>query len=150
MSSLPMIGLLVAMATAAQDPAGMPEAWKQKTEAADKAMRSGDRARAEALLVEMVREAEKPGARDLRLAWTLEELGKFYVYRPVKRFAEADPLLRRALAIREKSQGPDHLDLTVTLSWLAVCRMCAGGKDAETAGPPVAAGAGHPREEEQG
>jgi tetratricopeptide (TPR) repeat protein len=135
MMTLPMLGLLAGIAVSAQEPAGMPEAWKQKTEAADKAMRSGDRARAEALLVEVVCEAEKFGAEDLRLARPLEELGTFYVYRPVKRFAEADSLLRRALAIREKTQGPDHPDLAVPLSWLAVCRMCAGGKDAVTAGP---------------
>jgi hypothetical protein len=73
MMTLPMIGLPAGIAVSAQDPAGMPEAWKQKTEAADKAMRSGDRARAEALLVEVVREAEKFGAEDLRLAQPLQE-----------------------------------------------------------------------------
>ena len=135
MMTLPMIGLLTGIAVSAQEPAGMPKSWKQKTEAAEKALLSGDRARAEAMLVEVAREAEELGAQDLRLAGPLEELGKFYVYRPVKRFAEADSLLRRALAIREKTQGPDHPDLAVPLSWLAVCRMCAGGKDAETAGP---------------
>ncbi len=83
----------------------MPAARKQKTEAAEKAQKSGDQVSAEALLLEVVREAEKLGPQDLRLARPLEKLGTFYVCRPAKRFTEAEPLLRRALAIREKRRG---------------------------------------------
>jgi len=32
------------------------------------------------------------------------------------RLAEAEPLMRRALAIREKSYGPDHLDVANSLN----------------------------------
>jgi eukaryotic-like serine/threonine-protein kinase len=35
------------------------------------------------------------------------------------RFAEAEPLDRRALAIREKALGPDHPDVAVTLEGMA-------------------------------
>ena len=134
MMTLPMIGLLAGIAISAQDGPAMPAAWQQKTEAAEKAWKSGDQVGAEALLLEVVREAEKLGPQDLRLARPLENLGTFYVCRPAKRFTEAEPLLRHALAIREKTQGPDHPDLAVPLCWLAVCRMGAN-RDDVTAGP---------------
>jgi hypothetical protein len=35
------------------------------------------------------------------------------------RFAEAEPLLRRALAIDERSYGPDHPEVTIDLDRLA-------------------------------
>jgi tetratricopeptide (TPR) repeat protein len=135
MTTLPTIGLLAAMVMAAQPTDDMPEAWKQKSDAAEKARESGDDSRAEALLVEVVREAEKLGDQDLRLATPLEKLACFYLYRLRKRYAAAEPLLRRALAIREKAQGTDHPDVAGTLYDLAGCLLCAGGKDAEAAGP---------------
>ena len=67
MISLPIIGLMVGFATLGQGQAEMPEAWKQKIEAAAKAEKSGDRIAAEVLLIELVREGEKFGKRDLRL-----------------------------------------------------------------------------------
>src|SRR5882724_11841925 len=35
------------------------------------------------------------------------------------RYAEAEPLLKRALAIREKALGPDHPDVAMSLNTLA-------------------------------
>ena len=40
--------------------------------------------------------------------------------RATSRLAEAEPLYRRALAIREKSLGPEHPDVAVGLNNLAV------------------------------
>ena len=37
------------------------------------------------------------------------------------RLAEAEPLMRRALAIDEKSFGPDHPDVAIGLNNLASC-----------------------------
>ena len=68
MMNLRIIGLMVGFATLGQGQAEMPEAWKQKIEAAAKAEKSGDRIAAEVLLIELVREGEKFGERDLRLA----------------------------------------------------------------------------------
>ena len=41
------------------------------------------------------------------------------MYRGLKRYGEAEALYRRALAIREKVLGPDHLDVASTLKKLA-------------------------------
>jgi tetratricopeptide (TPR) repeat protein len=44
------------------------------------------------------------------------------LYRDQGKYAQAEPLYRRALAIREKAWGPDHSDLVPTLDALAwVC-----------------------------
>ena len=135
MMNLPIIGLMVGFATLGQGQAEMPEAWKQKIEAAAKAEKSGDRIAAEVLLIELVREGEKIGETDLRLAAPLELLGGFYMDRRRERYAESEPLLRRALVIRQKAQGVNHPDVAVTLVRLASCLQAAKGKEAETAGP---------------
>ena len=46
----------------------MPAAWKQKIDHATKAREAGDDAKAEAILKEIVSEADKLGPNDLRLA----------------------------------------------------------------------------------
>ena len=58
--------------------------------------------------------------------------------------AEAEPLLRRALAIREEALGPDHPDTATSLNNLAVL-LQAQGRYAE-AEPLLPPGAGDPRE----
>ena len=131
--SLPTIGLLAAMAMAAQDPAEMPEAWQQKYEAAAKEAKAGAYAKAEVLMLEVVSEAERLGGEDPRLATPLANLGSFYAGR--KRHAEAEPLLRRALAIREKALGPDHPDVARTLVTLVMCRLSQEPKEAEAVAP---------------
>ncbi len=133
MMSMPTIGLLAAVAMAAQDPGKMPEAWEQKYEAASKEAMSGAYAKAEVLMLEVVAEAEKLGAQDPRLATPLANLGSFYAGR--KRYAEAEPLLRRALAIREKALGPDHPDVARTLVSLVMCRLSNEPKEAEAVAP---------------
>ena len=40
--------------------------------------------------------------------------------------AEAERLYRRALAIKERAQGPDHPDVGMTLNNLAVCCTAQG------------------------
>ncbi len=41
------------------------------------------------------------------------------LYQTQGRYAEAEPLHRRALAIREKALGPDHPDVAASLNNLA-------------------------------
>ena len=84
MMNRPLLGLVAAMAIAVQGPDEVPEAWSKKYEAAVQAERSGAFARAELLLQEVVAEAEKLGARDLRLATPLEALGVFYLAEPLR------------------------------------------------------------------
>ena len=53
-----------------------------------------------------------------------------------ERYVEAERLFRRALAIREKAQGPDDPALATTLVDLSICVMVAEKKEAaDTAGP---------------
>ncbi len=50
--------------------------------------------------------------------------------RPQGRHAEAEPLHKRALAIREKALGPDHPDVATILENYAVL-LRVTGRDAE-------------------
>ena len=50
--------------------------------------------------------------------------------RAQENYAEAEPLYRRALAIREKTLGPDHPDTAASLNNLALLR-CLQGNCAE-------------------
>jgi tetratricopeptide (TPR) repeat protein len=110
----------------------MPDAWKSKLEAAVRAESSGKFAQEEALLTEVVSEAEKLGQNDLRLAKPLELLAIFQMDKKRGRFAEAEPLLRRALRIREAAQGAEHLDVAGTLAELAMCQIAAEKHDDTT------------------
>ena len=42
------------------------------------------------------------------------------LYRALGNYAEAEPLYKRAMAIREKALGPDHPDVAMSLENLAV------------------------------
>ena len=70
---------LATIAISAQQSPELPAAWKQKFEAAAKAVETGHSIQAEALLAEVVEEAEKLGRDDLRLAEPLETLAIFYM-----------------------------------------------------------------------
>jgi hypothetical protein len=41
------------------------------------------------------------------------------LYENQGRYADAEPLLKRSLAIREKARGPDHADVAQSLNNLA-------------------------------
>lgn len=68
-------------------------------------------------LCQALEQAEVFGSRDLRLAAALNELAVFYYTH--SRYALAEPLQKRALAIREKTLEPTHPDLTHSLYDLA-------------------------------
>jgi tetratricopeptide (TPR) repeat protein len=134
MMSPHLVLLTAAMVALGQD-AEMPDVWKHKIEAAATAEKADHPVQAEALLAEVVSEAEKFGRDDLRVAQPLEFLAGFYLDRKHKHYAQAEPLLRRALAIRLKAQGPEHPDVAMTHSYLAMCLIVSDGKNAEIAGP---------------
>ena len=48
------------------------------------------------------------------------------LYRPQGRYAEAEPLYKRSLAIREKALGPDHPDVGTALNNLALLHHTQG------------------------
>ncbi|WP_165231590.1 tetratricopeptide repeat protein [Aquisphaera insulae] len=131
-----VLSVVVAVASlSAQDAPDKPEAWTRRYEEAGKAIKAGSLARAELILTEVVGEAEKLGPDDLRVAEPLEVLAGFYLDKKQKRYDAADPLIRRALKIREKAQRAEHPDTATTISMLAMCRLLAKGKDADSAGP---------------
>ncbi len=73
---------------------------------------------AEKQLEAAVKEEEGFGPQDQRLATSLGYLGE--VYRLQRRYAEAEPLHKRALAIREKALGAEHPRIATSLNNLAL------------------------------
>jgi tetratricopeptide (TPR) repeat protein len=103
--------------------------WQHETEdspAAKPAAPAG-RDTERALLAEL-REAEKAGTENLALATTLYNLA--ILRRQQGRFAEAEGLYQRALAIREREEGPKHPDVATTLNNLAALEATQGRYDA--------------------
>lgn len=91
--------------------------WERHMQAATAAYREGELPKAERSLLAALRRAEEFGSQDLRLAATLNNLGVLY-YAEGK-YTKAEPLHRRALAIREQALGPTHPDVAQTLNNLA-------------------------------
>lgn len=80
---------------------------------------------AEKLYLDVVEEAKKSGKEDLRLADSLEELGRFYEGR--REFDDAEPLFKKALAIKRTILlPPDDLYLSEPLGRLTSLYQNAG------------------------
>ena len=105
---------LVCLATAAY---GQGSPWETYMAAGDKAYHEGDYPEAVKEWVAAVKEAEGFGPQDPRLATSLNDLGEVYLLQG--RYAEAEPLLKRALAIRENALGPEHPKVATSLNNLA-------------------------------
>ena len=72
-------------------------------------------------MTESLREIEQFGETDGRLTFVLNNLAN--LYRDQKKYAQAEPLYRRALAIREARLSPAHLLVAQSLNTLAtLCR----------------------------
>lgn len=91
--------------------------WEIANQAGLDALRAGRHAEAEKQFDLAVKEAEGFGAADPRLATCLNNLASLYDTQG--KYAQAEPLYTRALAIREKALGADHVDVAVTLNNLA-------------------------------
>jgi tetratricopeptide (TPR) repeat protein len=79
------------------------------------------------LLAEL-HDAEQRGISDLATAHTLYDLA--ILRRQQGALVEAEQLYRRALAIREREQGPNHPDVAVILNNLAGLEAAQGNYDA--------------------
>jgi len=77
--------------------------WQTYTNEGKKAYQRGDYWTAEWLLRSALQEAEKSAAQDLRMAESLNNLALLYV--DLGKFAEAEPLFKRAITIDEKTLG---------------------------------------------
>ena len=78
----------------------------------------------------IVKEAEAFGPEDPRLIEALNNLGKLHFEQ--EQYAEAEPVLRRLLAIRERTLGPNDLFVADTLANLAItCEELSRPEEAE-------------------
>ena len=78
--------------------------WKSEKEQGETAFKNRQMTEAETHFQAALAEAENFDAKDYRLAESLTELGEFYAR--VGRFADAEPLLRRAVDIRRGDPKP--------------------------------------------
>ena len=89
-----------------------------------KALDEGRYADAEKHRAEQIKAAEKFGPDNILLAQGLDELAAVYFVQG--RYAEAEPLFKRALAIVEKVKGPEHPDVALALANLATVYEAQG------------------------
>ncbi|MCH7778027.1 MAG: tetratricopeptide repeat protein [Gemmatimonadetes bacterium] len=85
--------------------------WESYITAAQQAYQQADYAEAEKQSEAALKEAE--AFDDVRLATSLNNLA--LLYEAQGRYAEAEPLYQRALAIREKALGPEPPDVATSL-----------------------------------
>jgi tetratricopeptide (TPR) repeat protein len=87
--------------------------WRMHIHLGTAAQKQGHYADAEESFLSALEAAEKFGPEDTRLATTLNDLAA--VYYNQGKYAQAEPLYKRALAIREKALGPEHPDVAQSL-----------------------------------
>ena len=92
--------------------------WESNNAAGVKAFQQGRYADAEKLFLAALKEAEGFGPDDPRLAMSLNNLAGLYDNQG--KYAEAEPLYKRLLAIDEKALGPEHPDVAASLNNLAL------------------------------
>ena len=98
--------------------------WREYSNAGLEAYSRGDYAQAEKLLSAALEEAEKFGQADRRLARVLINLAG--LYRTLGRYAEAEPVYERALAVTEQSFGPKHPTVAMVLENYALLLRITG------------------------
>lgn len=105
-------------------------AWKADREAGQKALENKDAADAERYFRTALAEANNFSADDYRLAESLTDLGVLYAR--TGHYADAEPLMRRAVAIRK---GDPHFELEAGCNLLLgfVCGKLGEYQDAEKA-----------------
>ena len=116
-----MLGIALSICTPAF--AGEVE-WTSEFNAGRAAYRAGNYRAATPRYEAALREAESFDANDPRLPTTLNTLAESY--RMQGRLAEAEPLFRRSLGIREKALGPDHPSVGLALNNLAALYEAQG------------------------
>ena len=94
------------------------ELWESYMDAADVAHQQGHYAEAEKQFAAALDEAERFAPEDSRLSTSLYSLAE--VYRVQGRYAAAEPLYMRALAIDAKALGTEHPDVATVLNNLAL------------------------------
>lgn len=108
------LGIVVFLAVAAA--AGEEESWRKFMDEGRAAGERGDYQAARTAFEAALREAEPFGSEDPRVAATLENLARAKAHQ--RQYAEAEPLARRALQIRETILGPEHYQVADSLDLL--------------------------------
>lgn len=104
--------------------------WERYNVAGQQAMSSGKQAEAEKHFQLAVAEAEKFADQDPRLATSLNNLAN--CLRTQGRYPEAEPVYQRAIAAKEKSDGPFSEGLVSILeNYATMLRACNREKEAE-------------------
>ena len=80
--------------------------WRTYSSAGLEAFANGEVAKAEYFLTAAVKDAERHGPEDFRVAITLNILAGYY--RTLERYKEAEPLYERALSVAESRWAPNH------------------------------------------
>ena len=91
--------------------------WQSYITAGEQAYQQADYAEAEKQFEAALKEAGAFGPDDVRLATSLDNLA--LLYDAQGRYAKAEPLYQRALAIWEKALGPEHPHVAASLNNLA-------------------------------
>ncbi len=87
--------------------------WNTLNAAGIEAYQQGNYPEAEKQLAAAVKEAERFGPQDPRLATSINNLAGLHLVQG--KYAEAEPLFKRALTIGEKALGPEHPDVATAL-----------------------------------
>jgi tetratricopeptide (TPR) repeat protein len=105
------------------------ELWRLYMRAGISAFQQGDYIKAERRWTSALREAETFGPGDPRIAASLTNLAG--AYSSQAKYAKAEPLYRRSLAIREKALGSEHPAVAQSLNNLAELYSWAQARYAE-------------------
>ena len=105
------------------------DAWQRSLEQGKTALDDYEYETAENHLLAALETASELSDPDLKIAATLDELGRLYSARGGK-YGQAEPSFRRALEIRKAAYGPNHLEVAGSHARLAEM-LFKGDKDAE-------------------
>ncbi|MEK7436845.1 MAG: tetratricopeptide repeat protein, partial [Pseudomonadota bacterium] len=100
-----LLGFAILLLAPIRAPAGVAE-WQAHMKSGAAAYQRGDHRGAAVSFAAALKEAEAFGETDQRFTSTINNLAVMYVHQG--RYAEAEPLYRRSLVIREKALGADH------------------------------------------
>lgn len=87
--------------------------WQAHVRTGTAAYQRGDYRGAVASFAAALKEAEAFGEADQRFALTLNNLA--FLHQSQGHYAQAEPLFKRSLAIREKALGPEHPHVATSL-----------------------------------
>jgi tetratricopeptide (TPR) repeat protein len=102
--------------------------WERYNLSGQQAMSSGKAVEAESAFRLALQEAEKIGRDDPKVAQTCINLAN--CLRQQGKFADAEPLYKRAIAVKERNFHPLHMELVPVLENYAKM-LRAAGRDAE-------------------